>query len=62
MDPVTQTWTTAELQQDYEVIGFAAGLVVVRRKSDNALGSMEFGGSPRLYSNFVPHENGTLVA
>lgn len=44
-----QTWTTAELTRDFEVIGFAAPFVVVRRKSDGKKGSLEFTHSPRSY-------------
>jgi hypothetical protein len=36
-----------------EVLGFMAPFVVVRRKSDNVKGSMEFCHSPRFYYNFV---------
>ena len=42
-------WTTDELTRDFEVIGFAAPFVVVRRKSDGAKGSLEFTHSPRVY-------------
>ena len=51
-----QVWNTQELSQDFEVIGFLAPLVVVRRKSDGKKGSLEFQHSPRLYFNFSPHE------
>lgn len=43
------TWTTDELTGDFEVIGFAAPYVVVRRRSDGAVGSLEFTHSPRVY-------------
>jgi|TARA_R100001530_G_scaffold128869_1_gene98825 hypothetical protein len=48
------TWTTAELQEDYEVEGFGGGLCVVRRRSDNRRGSLQFDHMPRRYFNFVP--------
>ena len=44
-----QTWTTGELQRDFEVTGFMAPFVVVRRRSDGAVGSLEFTHSPRVY-------------
>jgi hypothetical protein len=47
-----QVWTTTELSQDFEVLGFMAPLVVVRRKSDGVKGSLEFQHNPRLYFNF----------
>ena len=50
-----QVWDTDQLTNDFEVTGFMAPLVVVRRKSDGVLGSLEFQHHPRLYFNFVPH-------
>ena len=47
-----QVWTTDQLGQDFEVIGFMAPFVVVRRKSDGKKGSLEFHHSPRFYFNF----------
>jgi hypothetical protein len=49
-----QVWSTEELGRDFEVIGFMAPLVVVRRKSDGKKGSLEFQHSPRFYFNFIP--------
>ena len=49
-----QVWTTQELGQDFDVLGFAAPLVVVRRKANGVRGSLEFQHSPRLYFNFLP--------
>lgn len=51
-----QVWTTQELSNEFEVIGFMAPLVVVRRKSDGQKGSLEFQHSPRLYFNWQPHD------
>jgi hypothetical protein len=51
-----QVWDTSELGRDFEVIGFMAPLVVVRRKADGVKGSLEFQHSPRLYFNWQPHE------
>jgi hypothetical protein len=48
-----QVWDTDQLRQDFEVIGFLAPLVVVRRKADGVKGSLEFQHSPRLYWGFV---------
>lgn len=47
-----QTWTSDELRRDFEVTGFMAPFVVVRRKSDGVVGSLEFTHSPRVYFNF----------
>jgi hypothetical protein len=48
-----ERWDTQELGRDFEVIGFMAPFVVVRRKSDGAKGSLEFTHNPRFYFNFV---------
>jgi hypothetical protein len=53
-DPDRQ-WTTAQLQEEFEVLEFSAPFVVVRRKSDQALGSLEFTHSPRVYFGWSPH-------
>lgn len=49
--------TTAEMMDLYEAVGFGGGLVVVRRRSDGVLGSLQFDHSPRLYYGFLQHEN-----
>jgi hypothetical protein len=47
-----QVWDTNELRRNFDVLGFMAPLVVVRRKSDGVRGSLEFQHSPRFYFNF----------
>ena len=47
-----QVWDTSELQKEFEVIGFMAPFVAVRRKEDGVTGSVEFQASPRFYFNF----------
>jgi hypothetical protein len=54
-DTTGQRWTTAELQRDFEVLGFAAPFVVVKRRTDCAVGSLEFAHSPRVYFAFRPN-------
>lgn len=44
-----ETWTTETLQRDFEVLGFMAPFVVVRRKSDGKKGSLRFRHNPRVY-------------
>lgn len=53
-----RVWDTSQLADEFEVLGFAAPLVVVRRKSDGARGSVEFQHYPRFYFNYVPHQGG----
>jgi len=50
--------TTDELREQYEVIGFMAPFVVVKRRSDGVKGSMEFTHNPRFYFNFQPDTGG----
>ncbi|MHB0959307.1 MAG: hypothetical protein ACYC0X_23450 [Pirellulaceae bacterium] len=47
-----QVWSTQELGEDFQVLGFMAPFVVVRRKSDGIRGSLEFQHTPRFYFNF----------
>jgi len=47
-----EVWTTDTLRQQFEVVGFGAPLVVVRRRSDNKLGSLIFQAAPRFYWGF----------
>jgi hypothetical protein len=49
-----QVWDTRQLGEDFDVLGFAAPLVVVKRKSDGQKGSLFFRHSPRLYFGFEP--------
>ncbi len=44
-----QVWDAAELARDFEVLGFAAPLVVVKRRVDGQVGSLFFQHNPRLY-------------
>jgi hypothetical protein len=47
-----QVWDTKQLQAEYNVIGFAAGFVVVVRKADQVRGSLMFQHMPRFYYKF----------
>ena len=49
-----QVWDTAEMQAEFEAIGFMAPFVVVRRRSDGVRGSLMFQASPRYYFSFSP--------
>ena len=50
-----RVWDTDQLREEFEVIGFGAPLVVVRRKMDGQKGSMMFQHHPRLYFSFEPY-------
>lgn len=49
-----QVWNTSELQSEFEVIGFLAPLIVVRRRCDGIKGSLTFQHSPRFFFDFQP--------
>ena len=51
-----QVWNTEELTRDFEVLGFAAPLVVVRRRADGKKGSLCFTHSPRFYFGWDEHK------
>ena len=44
-----QVWNSGELASSFVIIGFMAPYVVVRRKTDGAVGSLEFQHEPRFY-------------
>lgn len=48
-DDTGPTWDTDALRRDFEVLGFAAPFVVVRRRADGVKGSLEFTHNPRVY-------------
>lgn len=45
-------WDTQALKDEFEVLGFQAPFVRVRRRSDGAEGTLEFTHSPRVYFDF----------
>jgi hypothetical protein len=49
-----QVWDTDELKRDFDVSGFLAPYVGVRRKSDGVRGSLLFQHRPRFYFRFLP--------
>jgi hypothetical protein len=48
-----QVWDTQQLSNDFEVTGFMAPFVVVKRKADGVVGSLMFQHSPRFYFSFT---------
>jgi len=53
LQPHDPVWSTDALRAEFEVLTFLAPFVEVRRRSDGALGSMQFQPSPRYYFAFV---------
>ena len=47
-----EIWDTSELQEQFEVTGFMAPFVGVRRRCDGMKGSVMFQASPRFYFRF----------
>ena len=47
-----QVWDSDEIREDFDVIGFAAPMMIVSRKSDGKQGSLVFQHSPRFYWEF----------
>ncbi len=51
-----QVWDPNQLGDDFDVIEFAAPLVVVRRRCDGQKGSLFFQAKPRYYFAFEAHK------
>ena len=49
-----QVWDTRQLGEDFDVLGFMAPVVVVRKKSTGQEGSLFFQHNPRFYFDFQP--------
>ena len=47
-----RVWDSQQLREEFEIVGFSAPWVVVKRKSDGVKGSLEFQHSPRFYFDF----------
>jgi hypothetical protein len=51
-----RVWSASDMANDFEVLGFAAPFVEVRRETDNRLGSLLFQHHPRYYFAFKEDE------
>lgn len=49
-----RVWDTDQVRDEFDVIGFGAPFVVVRRKADGVKGSLMFQHNPRFYFGFQP--------
>jgi hypothetical protein len=52
-----KVWNLDELTEEFQVVGFMAPLVVVRRLADGKKGSLEFQHHPRFYFNWQEHQS-----
>ncbi len=48
-DDAGECWTTDELEEDFEVLGFMAPFCVVRKRKTKEKGSLLFVHAPRVY-------------
>jgi hypothetical protein len=53
--PTEKTWTTDEMQAEFDVTGFSAPVVVVTRKATGEVGSLMFRHNPRVYFGWKAH-------
>lgn len=49
-----QVWSTDELQDEFQALGFMAPYIIVRRRADGVRGSLMFQHNPRFYFSFSP--------
>ena len=49
-----EVWDTTQVQDAFEITGFMAPFVAVRRRSDGVRGSLMVQHDPRLYFGFSP--------
>jgi hypothetical protein len=49
-----QVWSTDQVREEFEVLGFMAPFVMARSKATGQRGSLEFQHSPRFYFNWQP--------
>lgn len=50
-----QVWDTQQLGEEFNVEGFMAPYVIVRRRADGQRGSLMFQHQPRFYFGFEPY-------
>ena len=51
-----KVWSAEELEQDFIVTAFIGSTVVVRRKADDVVGTLEYTRRPLLFYNFQPNK------
>jgi hypothetical protein len=51
-----KVWTAEELEQEFVVTAFIGSTVVVRRKADDVVGTLQFTNRPHLFFNFQPQK------
>ena len=51
-----KVWSAEEREQDFVVTAFVGPHVVVRRKADDVVGTLEFTRRPHFFYNFQPNK------
>jgi hypothetical protein len=51
-----KVWTAEEVEQEFVISAFIGSTVVVRRKADDVVGTLEFTNRPHLFYNFQPQK------
>ena len=51
-----KVWSAEELEQEFVVTAFVGPHVVVRRKADDVVGTLEFTRRPHFFYNFQPQK------
>jgi hypothetical protein len=49
-----RVWSQQEIAAEYVITGIVGLTVIVRRKADDVVGSLDYQNAPRLYYNFQP--------
>ena len=49
-----QIWTTSEMQEEFDALGFMAPFIIVRKRDTGERGSLMFTHSPRYYFSWNP--------
>lgn len=49
-----KVWTTSEMQEEFDALGFMAPFIIVRKRDTGERGSLLFTHSPRFYFSFQP--------
>ena len=55
-DTYGKVWTLSELRDEFDIKGFMAPFVIVVRRADGKVGSVEFQHAPRFYFNWREDE------
>lgn len=52
-----QVWSPAEVERDFNVLGFAAAFLLVSRKSDGTKGSLSYQDEQRFYFDWSARDS-----